>query len=432
MQRERNSSDAAEDTNAKRNKEGSANNADSNTSTVDDDANLDLFLSKFRESKYYSPQLEAILTPLRSVKRDTLLKDTTAMAKLQTDVERKQLAVSKLAPSSDPDKSYTPVPLRSKTNELKASKKAKDEFKFGQLQDEADKVSETYKVEMKRVYRETAQLECEVKFKAFRELYFRKAMKWTSGEILTLENEMGDSFKSNLSNRDLAGNAVFLMLSSGLNSGYFARLGLDRESCCKEFKDTYFPRGLSAAKDTTEYNSESLAVKLSSGLICKLSNSAFALFDLIKQRAKNKVLDAELKEVYENEEQYAAQNDVKEILTQDDPMEADEQIGDLVDTKVKRETKALHEKLRRIEQQNKALQKQLKAQARQKSSGGGTDPSLNARSNGNENNGGSTNSSRQQSRKQKQKQQRAQRHRNQNRPRQGSGRGGSNKSAARR
>ena len=127
--------------------------------------------------------------------------------------------------------------------------------------------------------------------------------------------------------------------------------------------------------------------------------------------------------LYANEEQYEAQNDVRDELTQDKDesmdTEDDTRLGtSLLETKMKEAFKPMEEKMRRLEQQNKALQKQLKAKTRQKSSGGGTGHSLNAKSNGHENERDSPNPSRQQSQKQKQKQ-RAQRHQNQNRPCQG-------------
>ena len=58
--------------------------------------------------------------------------------------------------------------MRLKSNELKASKEVRGKQKHNQLQDEANKLTDTYKSEMTKIYRENAKLEVEAKLKTFR------------------------------------------------------------------------------------------------------------------------------------------------------------------------------------------------------------------------------------------------------------------------
>ena len=433
MQSQTNSVDASGGPNAKRNRDECANNAETNNEFVDE-ANLSAFIKTFEASKINRPELGTFFKTLRTVKRETIVKDFTQLANMQAVIERKQLAESKLSPSSDPTKSHTPVPLRLKSNELKASKEVRGEQQHNRLQHEANKLTDTYKSDMTKIYQQNAKLEVEAKLKTFRKKFYRNALKWLIGEVLELKQSMKASFRSDLSDRELSGNAFFYMLSAGLNSEYFERLGLDRDSCCAEFTNTFFVRGLPKARDSAEHNTCTLATTLSNGLVLKASTHLFKLLDWMERKKLDKEINAGLKVAYANEEQYEAQNDVRDELTQDKDesmdTEDDTRLGSLLETKMKEAFKPMEEKMKRLEQQNKALQKQLKAKTRQKSSGGGTGHSLNAKSSGHENEKDSPNPSRQQSRKQKQKQ-RAQRHRNQNRPRQGSGRGGPNKSSER-
>ena len=158
----------------------------------------------------------------------------------------KTLSISQLGSNQIP----TPVPLRLKSNELKASKEVRGEQKHNQLQDEANKLTDTYKSEMTKIYQENAKLEVEAKLKTFRKKFYRMSLKWLAGEV-ELKQSMKASFRSNLTDRELSGNAFFFMLSAGLNSEFFERLGLDRDSCCKEFIDTFFVRGLPKARMRT-------------------------------------------------------------------------------------------------------------------------------------------------------------------------------------
>ena len=133
MQSQTNSVDASGGPNAKRNRDECANNAETNNEFVDE-ANLSAFIKTFEASKINRPELGTFFKTLCTVKRETIVKDFTQLANMQAVIERKQLAESKLSPSSDPTKSHTPVPLRLKSNELKASKEVRGEQQHNRLQ----------------------------------------------------------------------------------------------------------------------------------------------------------------------------------------------------------------------------------------------------------------------------------------------------------
>ena len=124
--------DASGTTNAKQTREGSANIAESNSSAEVEDADLSKFKSKIQKTKFAS--LEPYLVTLIPVKRDTIVKNITAIAKLRTSVKQKKLAVSKLIPNEDPTKSHIPVSLRRK-DELKASKRGPRQRKVWPITD---------------------------------------------------------------------------------------------------------------------------------------------------------------------------------------------------------------------------------------------------------------------------------------------------------
>ena len=149
--------------------------------------------------------------------------------------------------------------MRLKSNELKASKEVRGEQQHNRLQDEANKLTDTYKSDMTKIYQQNAKLEVEAKLKTFHKKFYQNALKWLISEVLELKQSMKASFRSDLSDRELSGNAFFYMLSTGLNSEYFEQLGLDRDSCCTEFTNTFFVRGLPKARDSAEHNTCTLA-----------------------------------------------------------------------------------------------------------------------------------------------------------------------------
>ena len=96
-------------------------------------------------------------------------------------------------------------------------------------------------------------------------------------------------------------------------------------------------------------------------------------------------MDPKIKVLFENADQWKANADVKEKLDQEKDSESDDKIGDIASSKVQESIKPLKEENKQMKQQIKAMQKQIKAMAKIKSSGGGTDHSLNVKSNGQRN-----------------------------------------------
>ena len=292
------------------------------------------------------------------------------------------MAVSKLIPNKDPTKSHIPVSLRRK-DELKASKEAQGEDKYGQLQTEAEKILSTYKNQMTKIFRENAELEVEVKEKALRCKFYELCFKLASCEILTLKlSPIEGQWKRNISERDLAGNAVLKMLSTSLRSDSFTHLGAERTKCVSEFKEHYFKNGIEMATNNDgEFRDGALVGKASVELTKVMSTCVFDLYDHLDEKERQAKLEAELKVMLENTEQWKANADVKEMLDKEDS-ESDAKIGDIAASKTQELLSPLKEENKQMKQQIKAMQKQIKAINKVKSSGGGTDHSSNVKLNG--------------------------------------------------
>ena len=423
MTKRTNSLDASEGNNNSKRTDSSATIAKSSLDQADN-ALFEQFLRKFRDSRIYLSDLEPFFATLTPVKRDNIVKDYNAMAKMFQKIQLKQKAESKLIPSEDSSQSHIPNPLKNlKTHILEGSSDAKGELRFEQYQKEANTLHEAYVKGMTELYAKCAELELELKFKKLSEKFFSNLVKWALAEILTLRQNSQVTFKCNLDDRDLAGNAICDMISSGLNTEFVELLGFsERPKALSKFQDTFFPSGLASAEDSDGFDTLTLSKRVSKDLL-HISTNFFKILSHLKLKKEEMELEASLATLYANEAQYSAQDEVREILTQEDEImgtEGNEQLGALVDTKVSESSNALNEKIRQQNQQLKAMQKQISNLTRSKSLGGGTDQSLNAKSNGQKKNAGSTSSSKQQRKKQQSNQHN--RHRNASQP--GSGRGG--------
>jgi len=162
---------------------------------------------------------------------------------------------------------------------------------------------------------------------------------------------------------------------------------LSRTECVKEFKEQYFPKGIPTATDSVECKDTSFVSKMTAETNKNVSKCVFGLFDHLDRQKADNNLDAELKEMFVSEDQLKANDDVREILAQEDAdeeMETDEKLGDLMESKVRELMKPLEEENKQLRQQVKSMQKQIRANAKAKSSGGEIDHSSNAKSNGHE------------------------------------------------
>ena len=208
--------------------------------------------------------------------------------------------------------------------DLKASKEAQGKMIYSQLKTKADNILTKYKAELISIFKENAELEIDVKQRALRNKFYKFMYKLASLEVLTVRSAPAESkWKCCLTNRELAGNTVTETLSTGLKSDPFMHLGSERANCTNEFKERYFKRGIEPANDEGEIKDASIVKKASSILTIIMSNCVFELFDYLDRKEKNARLEADMKILLEDEDQWQANADVKEILGQieDCPME---------------------------------------------------------------------------------------------------------------
>ena len=143
-------------------------------------------------------------------------------------------------------------------------------------------------------------------------------------------------WKSSLAKRELAGDAVLKMLSTGLSAGSFDYLRLSRTECVKEFKEQYFLKGIPTATDSVECKDASFVFKMAAETNKIVSKCVFGLFDHLNRHKAINDLDGELEEMFASKDQWKTNDDVREILAQEDAdeeMETDEKLGDLMESK---------------------------------------------------------------------------------------------------
>ena len=376
--------------------------------------------------------LKKTLETLHPKKRDLIVKYYTMAIKSWNTIQDRERAVSKLTPSNDTDTSHFPSCLKNLTLDLKGSKNVAGDSRHIQLKEDLDKVLLTFKKNASKIYLENAKLELKQAEEKLRRTIFDLLMELAMGANLYIC--MNYNVEHKVAAMTIAGQSVVHAIRKTKLCSKILRFK-SKSDCVEGFKELYFD-GILAEHENDNEDDEHYdhSIVIESGVqACMIVEKTILK---VPTKKKQNLAHRNFEQAgYEQQEKTKYQKFNQDVVNLLNTKEGDnDQVyNDLVETKVQERTKELKNDLEEIKRQLKVQEQQLKQVTRLKSSGGGTDQSLNARNNGHASKGKQQKQQKFKSNNSKSKTQvRFQNaSRQQNASHQGSGKGGGGKSSRR-